>query len=262
MNINKKKIKSKIPIIVGLTTLPDRLKKGITAKSIISILEDENIPEKIILTIPEKTLDGRKYDMRILNEYPYNLDIIEINIVKEDKGPILKIDGLIKYIIIKDYLEISEVQKIILIDDDMIYGKGMILELYNESIKNEKEGIGYAGRVFNGKDLVFIKLKDEKEELEVTFIETYHMVIYPIEVFINNIIQWNIFLEKIYEIEEEAKYTDDIVIGKWCDLMGIRKKIINKHNTKEIKAIENKGEKLSDKNLKGRNMRVFRRLYL
>ena len=115
--------KNTIPIIIGLTTLPDRLKKGITTRSILSILEDDNIPEKIIITIPEKTLDGRKYDMKIFNEFPYNLDIIEINIVKEDKGPILKLDGLIKYMIIKDYSEIREAQKIILIDDDMIYNK-------------------------------------------------------------------------------------------------------------------------------------------
>lgn len=253
-----------LPIIMGLTTIPDRLKKGMTARAIKSVIEDEYRPEKIIVTIPENSMHiGKKYDMRILEEYPFNRDDIEINIVSEDIGPVLKVDGLIKLMIINEdeYEDKDKYRRIALIDDDIIYPPGILLELYNQSLLYENEGVGYAGRIFNGRDLMFMKTKGSVTK-EVTFLETYHMAMYPSRLFIGaNYMRWCEFLEEVHEKEEESKYTDDIVIGKWCKVMGIKRRIIN--SKKDVREIQNEGgEKLSDKNLRGRNMRVFKRVYL
>ena len=107
-------------IIVSLTTIPSRLEKGLTTKSIQSILEQTSKPDLIILNIPEVSRKGDPYNKRMA-EYVASLDeSIKLHWVPEDYGPITKLMGTLEYI---EENTIDRNSKIILIDDDCIYNK-------------------------------------------------------------------------------------------------------------------------------------------
>ncbi len=269
MNMIVEKI---IPIYIGITTTPERLKLRLTSRALDSILKNSYQPIKIILTIPKKNLKNEEYPLEILNELPFRLPNIILNIIEEDLGPISKINGLLNYIDINlDSNLKNQIKAIILMDDDIIYPKDSIKILWEKYLlcnidqKNNKS-IGLAGRKWNIKkeDLEYFKFQNIKSNeifiKKVDILETYHLVIHPYSIFQNNINKWNNYLKYIHNISSDSVFTDDIVISLWLKIHNIDRYLINGFKVKEIKI---KTEELKTINLyEGRNNKVYNKLFI
>ena len=256
----KKKIKKFVlPICIGLTTIPERLKKGMTATAIQSILNNSVIPEKIILTIPTKTMKGEEYPLQILDKHPFNHPRVYIHYVNEDKGPILKLLGLLEFI----HLHQIKHEYFILIDDDSIYPIHILRKIWSQHIlqKSIQVSLGFAGRIWNPKTKILdYKTMDKYHDikkLKVDLIETFHIALHPLSPFLLN--DFQSFLNEIYLKCDKAKFTDDIVINCWLNKNNIERYIIH---GPPIKVNDYKTQKLSNQNLKGRNELVFTSIFL
>ncbi len=252
----------RVPVYIGMTTIPDRIRKGRTAKSIISLLENIVRCEKIVLTIPDRTLKGEKYPDDILERYPYNHEDVIINRIDKDEGPILKLMGLI------DYMKKSgiNVKNIMLADDDTVYAKNNIRHLWGLNKKFEGKSIGYAGRKWNRdrKTLVFQRYKTLIiKGIEIPFnvmdiLESYHLVIHKTSLFMDKYEEWRDFVYKTMEECGDSRFTDDIIISLWCKKNNVSRIICK---GPKIRVIDNNTPKLSNQNLKGRNDKVFLKLF-
>lgn len=254
----KKKIKKFVlPICIGLTTIPERLKKGMTASAIQSILNNSVIPEKIILTIPSKTMKGEEYPLQLLDKNPFNQSRVYIHYVEEDKGPILKLLGLLEFI----HLHKIEHEYFMLMDDDSIYPFHILRKLWSQHILQKSFSFGFAGRVWNPKTKILDYKTMEKypdlKKLKVDLIETFHLALHPLQPFL--LPNFQSFLNEIYLKCEKAMYTDDIVINCWLDKNKIDRYIIH---GPPVKVNDHKTQKLSNQNLKGRNELVFTSIFL
>ncbi len=254
----KKKIKKFVlPICIGLTTIPERLKKGLTESSIQSILNNSVIPEKIILTIPCKSMKGDEYPLQILDKSVFKNPRVYIHYVEEDKGPILKLLGLLEFI------KLHQIQHeyFMLMDDDSIYPFHILRKLWSQHILHKSYSLGFAGRVWNSKTKILdYKTMDkypDLKKLKVDLIETFHIAIHPLQPFLLS--EFLPFLDNIYQKCEKAKFTDDIVINLWLHKNNIERYIIHGPS---IKVNDQKTQKLSNQNLKGRNELVFTSIFL
>ncbi len=254
----KKKIKKFIlPICIGLTTIPERLKKGMTETAIQSILNNNVLPEKIILTIPSKTMKGEEYPLQILDKHPFNHPRVFIHYVNEDKGPILKLLGLLEFI------QLHEIQHehFMLMDDDSIYPFHILRKLWSQHILQKSVSFGFAGRIWNSKTKILDYKTMEKypdlKKHKVDLIETFHLALHPLQPFL--LADFLPFLDTIYENCEKAKFTDDIVINLWLHKNKIERYIIH---GPPVKVNDRKTQKLSNQNLKGRNELVFTSIFL
>ena len=111
-------------IVVSITTLPERIHK--INPTLISLLAQKTQPKKILVWVPKYSIREEKV-YPILN-LPLDNSKIQIMRIEEDLGPITKlIPALRRY---KDNPD----QKIICLDDDIIYSKYLI----DDFIKAEK----------------------------------------------------------------------------------------------------------------------------
>ena len=230
--INVKKDKR---IVVSLSTLPSRIKN--IDKVIKSILKNKIKPDVIYINIP-------KYSKREKREYIIpdkikNIEIVKINIIDEDYGPITKLyPTLLK--------EIDPETIIICIDDDKEYDKNLIKHLLSVSKKYPKDCVCISG--WNYLNLGFYAL--------------------PVSIGLNNIIKnvdilqcYNgvLYKRKFFEDDfkniikcKECLTTDDILISKYLKYKNINIKSVP-YNFKH-KDIENKGEfKLGNINIQNNN---------
>ena len=125
--------------VITLTTIPSRIDK--IKPTLISLLDQTMKVDTIYVNIPYFSLKGEEY---IIPEWLKNLHNITINRVEKDYGPATKLLPILKK---------EKNAKIIVVDDDVIYGSRMV-ENY---IKNFK---GEALTIF-GADISEGKLKDE-----------------------------------------------------------------------------------------------------
>jgi hypothetical protein len=234
-------------IIVGLTTIPERLEKGIIIKSIKSILNQTIKVDYIVVNIPKVSCKGVKYNYHAAQELSKLHDKIIIRWGIIDEGPITKLFGTLDFIKSKGIIN----GKIILVDDDVKYHKLAIQYLISENYP----AVGFAGRqfIFNNKnnDLIY------KEEEKIDFLETFASVCYDINLFnINEMRLW------IKQLPSEIFYVDDIVIGAWLWKNNVRPRIIKiPKNLKLYHHDAENTEELSSDNLKYRNIKVFYELY-
>ena len=132
-NVNKKKGSN---IYVSLTTIPTRSKNIIF--TINSILNQTIVPKKIFITISEKNIREKNIDYEIPKIIKNN-SLIEIIQIEKDNGPINKLYGGLSKCQNEDI--------IITVDDDSIYNRYMIENLYNYSQKYKNQVIGTIGRI-------------------------------------------------------------------------------------------------------------------
>ena len=232
-------------IIVGLTTIPERLEKGIIKKSIKSILNQTIQVDYIVVNIPKVSRKGVKYNYDAAHELSKLDDKIIIRWGIIDEGPITKLFGTLDFIKSKGIIN----GKIILVDDDVEYHKLAIKYLISQNYP----AVGFAGRQFliNNNELIY------KEEGKIIFLETFASVCYDINLFnINDMRLW------IKQLPLETFYVDDIVIGAWLWKNNVTPYIIKiPQNLKLYHHDAENTEELSTDNLKYRNIKVFYELY-
>ncbi len=247
-----------IPIYIGFTTIPSRLEIGHTAHNLSILLKNTFLPEKIILSIPSQTLKGNKYPLHLLQQEPFTNPRVHVHFVEKDEGPLLKLTGLL------DYLHTNQIKPeyIMLMDDDIIYPSNIIQVLWRNHWYFPKMSLGFIGRKWNGimNRTVNHNLRNRPLALlQVQFLETYHMALHPASMFLDNYEEWKKFIQFQFQICPESIWTDDIVIGLWGTIKKVPKFIIK---GPKVQFNNVNTPRLSVQNLKGRNDRVFRKIFL
>jgi hypothetical protein len=241
-------------IIVGLTTIPERLEKGVIKKCIKSILNQTISVDYIVVNIPEVSCKGVKYDYHAAHELLKLDEKIIIRWGINDEGPITKLFGTLDFIESKGIID----GKIVLVDDDVEYDKLAIEYL----ISKNYPAVGFSGLksyIVNNKvkELIYYDEHDILKIGSIDFLETFASVCYDINLFnINDMRSW------IKQLPPDAFYVDDIVIGAWLWKKNIVPCIIKIRNNLKLYShdAENTPE-LSDDNVIYRNIKVFSELY-
>lgn len=124
-------------IIVGLTTIPERLEKGIIKKCLKSILNQTIQADYIVVNIPKISTKGVKYNYHATRKLLKLDKKIIIRWGIKDEGPITKLFGTLDFIKSKGIIN----GKIILVDDDVEYNKLVIEYL----ISKNYPAVGFVG---------------------------------------------------------------------------------------------------------------------
>jgi len=113
----KYKYISRVPLkdrtVISLTTIPSRLYK--IAPTLCSLLDQTKRVDEIRLNIPYKTMKGQKYKIPKVFDQMTNVKIYR---VEKDLGPSTKLLPTVR--------DESPKTNIIVVDDDMIYGKRLV----------------------------------------------------------------------------------------------------------------------------------------
>ena len=241
-------------IIVGLTTIPERLEKGVIKKCIKSMLNQTIPADYIVVNIPEVSAKGVKYDYNAAHELLKLDDKIILRWGINDEGPITKLFGTLDFIESKGIID----GKIVLVDDDVEYDKLAIEYL----ISKKYPAVGFVGiksYIVNNKvnELIYYDEHDILKIGSIDFFETYASVCYDINLFnINDMRVW------AKQLPPDAFYVDDIVIGAWLWKNNIALYIIKVHNNLKLYCYDAKNTpELSDDNIIYRNIKVFSELY-
>ena len=176
-----------------MTTIPSR-SKNITF-TINSILKQTISPNKIFITISKKSLREQNINYEIPSNI-LNHPLIEIIISDKDNGPINKLYGGILKCQNKDDI-------IITVDDDSIYNRYMLENIYNYSKTNTKKAIGTIGRIEYKKKIFGY---DYDIPCKVKLLEGYGGVGYRKEFFNINDINTD-------KLSKEIIFNDDIYIS-------------------------------------------------
>jgi hypothetical protein len=238
-------------IVVGLTTIPERLDKGLTRRCVESMIDQSVRPDFIVVNVPEISAKGVKYD----KDKAFDLSRLDPRVVVNwgvsDEGPITKLFGTLDFISSRS---ISQ-GKILLVDDDVKYARRLVQVL----TEHPKRAVGFAGRkciTENGdvKDLYFY---DEryKEEMEASFLETFAGVCYDISLFdVHDMRRWT------KTLPPDCFFVDDIVIGAWLWKRKVKPtKVLTDEKLYNHDAQDT--PQLSHTNLSSRNVIVARQLH-
>ncbi len=256
------KEKEMIPVVIGLTTIPERIRKGKVQEAILSIINNSVKPLKIILTIPSQTLKGESYPLDIIENDPlFKFPLIDIYRVEEDEGPILKINGMLNWLKKDENEMFRNHTHFMLMDDDVIYPPNILRQLWNQHKLYPNASLGFAGRnwIQNGQYLYFLRNQyPNHNHISVNLLETFNLVIHPLNIFLNNFENWKQLIQKCKTTCPDSIFTDDIVISLWCKKMGVPRFIIkgpkveiNHHGTPTLSSV----------NLKGRNNLVYKKIW-
>jgi hypothetical protein len=208
-------------IVCTLTTIPERVNKGKLEKTLESLHDQILQPDIIILNIPKTTTTGQTYDMEKIHKLAQKYNNVKVNIVEKDLGPITKIIPTLEFI--------QDDDKVVIVDDDIIYDKNMIKTLYEANLPE----VGFYGR----NNLIWTDNK-KNTPLPTDFLETYGGVMY------------NGYIIKDLKPDESGicKFQDDIVIGNHLKNKNISPFLINSSHLK-IKYNSYGTPQLRDRNL-------------
>jgi hypothetical protein len=245
-------------IIVGLTTIPERLEKGIIKKCIKSMLKQTIQADYIVVNIPKISFKGVKYNYHAAHELLKLDKKIIIRWGIKDEGPITKLFGTLDFIKSKGIIN----GKIILVDDDVEYNKLVIEYL----ISKNYPAVGFVGvkpsiDIVNNKVNDIIYYDEHHNLLEskyINFLETFASVCYDIKLFnINNMRSW------AKQLPPDTFYVDDIVIGAWLWKNNVIPCIISipNYNLKLYNHDAENTPELSSNNMNYRNIKVLSELY-
>jgi hypothetical protein len=252
-----------IKIYVGITSIPIRLKY--IHNTLNSLLNQDVKPDKIFVFLPEKS-KRLKID--------YNVDDIQKDKINDpdniiqyvygvsDEGPITKFYSLL------DYVPKDKNNFLFIVDDDVIYPKSRIANIKKQIDINSKNSYGFSGRKYTNKDnkerLVFYGNNGDSIE-EVDILEGFDMIAFPRTIFPDNSKE---FLDWVKQLPEESFFVDDIILSKWCDLNNSKRFIYPKdENNKYYNEVDNvpenvKNIELLNENLYGRNLDIYKKLFL
>ena len=180
-------------IYISLTTIPSRSKNILY--TVNSILNQKINPQKIFITISTKNLREENINYQlpdVINNHP----LIEIITSEKDNGPINKLyGGILKC---KNDNDI-----IITVDDDSIYNRNMIKNIYEQSKIYKEQVIGTIGRIKYNKKIFGY---NQKIPCKVKLLEGYGGVGYRKKFF-------NIQDINTSGLEKEVIFNDDIHIS-------------------------------------------------
>lgn len=241
-------------IIVGLTTIPERLEKGVIKKCIKSMLNQTIPADYIVVNIPKVSAKGVTYDYHAAHELLKLDEKIIIRWGIKDEGPITKLFGTLDFIESKGIID----GKIVLVDDDVEYDKLAIEYL----ISKNYPAVGFVG-IKSSIDIVNNKVNDiiyydETEPGNIDFLETFASVCYDIDLFnINDMRLW------AKQLPPDTFYVDDIVIGAWLWKNNVTPCIISIRKNLKLYNHDAEGTpQLSSDNMNHRNIKVLSELHL
>ena len=129
--------KTKIPLtVISLTTTPSRIVK--LKPTLISLFDQSRAVEKIIINVPCHSLKGEEY---VIPNWLTNLKNVYIHRCEIDYGPATKLLPTL-------LLNISPKTRIIVVDDDVIYGSSMV-ENFVKAYEEKKCAITTFGNTFD-----------------------------------------------------------------------------------------------------------------
>lgn len=209
-----------VEVVVGLTTIPPRLEKGLTKRSIQSIIESSktsNMKLTIVVNVPRISRSGEEYSHEKLDELRA-LENVRVHELERDEGPITKLKGTLIFMQDRGY---APTTKIILIDDDCRYSTDFLTTLFHAHENGKHRAIGSTGQSLIPNDtdgLPELHYKhgmadvgQEYETHDVTFLETVSGAMYDFEVFQ----PLEVFFEWLNNVPDFTHDADDILIGKW-----------------------------------------------
>ena len=180
-------------LYVSLTTIPSRSNNLLF--TINSILNQTIIPKKIFITISKNNIREKNLKYNIHNKIK-NHPLIQIIEIEEDNGPINKLYGGIINCKNNDDIFVT-------VDDDSIYHRFMLENLYNSMIKYKHKAIGTIGRInYNQKIFGYSSFTD----IKVKMLEGYGGVGYRKNFFTLRDIDTK-------ELQKEVIFNDDIYIS-------------------------------------------------
>ena len=122
--------------IISLTTTPSRIFK--LKPTLISLFDQTKQVEKIIINIPYRSLKGQEY---VIPKWLRSLKNVYINRCEIDYGPATKLLPTL-------LLNISPKTRIIVVDDDVIYGSNLV-ENFVKAYEEKKCAITTFGNTFD-----------------------------------------------------------------------------------------------------------------
>jgi hypothetical protein len=162
---------------------------------------------------------------------------VVVNVIERDLGPITKVVPVLPLI--------NDDDKVVLVDDDVVYQPDMIKGLKN----TDRPAVGYAGRKAG---LDYINCQGVKSPTQVDFIETFAGAMYDGKV-LRGLPEYNSTLGDLCSMQ------DDIKIGNFLKLGGVPRVVIpfNSFCNHDAKGTP----QLSDGNLGGGNSVCYKQLW-
>jgi hypothetical protein len=239
-------------VIVGITTIPERLEKGLLEKAIKTLLAQTRVPDAIVVNVPETSKKGVVYDKAKAMALKQLSPIVHVNYGGPDPGPIAKLLKTLRFIDHYYPAEKGLDPWIMLADDDTSYPSHLIQSLIDGK-QPEDRAVGFVGRS-SGFLWLHLHIKDRMEN--VTFLETYAGVLYKRDTFgrTDDFVQW------LGTLPPESMFVDDIVIGAWMNMRGTSMTIIPALKDQVSHDAQGTLQLNEANNFGGRNRAVFRSL--
>tara|TARA_B110000285_G_C14930189_1_gene516952 strand:- start:49 stop:813 length:765 start_codon:yes stop_codon:yes gene_type:complete len=190
------------PIVVSMTTIPERITSHKIHKTINSILEQSYPVERFYINIPYKTMKNKPYPEDMIDTLIQQYPSVIFNRVENDLGPITKLVPTLSHVHVGEWIA--------LIDDDTVYNKDMITNL----VDSDGDAVGYAGRLKDG--LSYITSENVQQGTECEFLETFAGVLYKAE----------LFDDFKTDTDSTCVNQDDIVIGRHLERQGVKRFVI------------------------------------
>lgn len=199
-------------IVISLTTLAERINR--ITPTLYSLLDQSVLPKKIMVWIPKYSIREQKEVS--IDDLP-DIPMVEYRMVDHDLGPITKlIPSLIEY-------DQNPNQRIICLDDDIIYSRYLIESYEVESQKNPEAALAIIGydvpANFNDKNRFKTKVyaTNIQKQREVDVVTGYGSFMIKPSFFAQQ------FLTE--ERPKEAYFTDDLCVSGHLAEQGIKKYI-------------------------------------
>ena len=198
---SKPRVQCKTLVTISLTTTPQRI-TGINY-TLKSLLDQSFRVDKIYLVLPLKSRKGQEYT---IPEIIYRLAEVcpqfEILRVHDDLGPITKIAPILKLV--------PASARCIYVDDDYIYGSGMVEEMIKVSESNPEVALCMKG--------LELSQKPGRDPREVQVLQGYGGVLVRPQFFdLNKLLQYD------PEVAQPALLEDDFWISGLLAQRGIRR---------------------------------------
>lgn len=209
-------------IVVGLTTIPERLAKGLTRSAVQSILLQKHVPAQIVVSIPAKSHRGAPYDMKFADAIKRMApDRITIQAMGKDEGPITKVTGTLQWLEAWEGREKKQWPGLVAFVDDDVQYRADHLGILVKGLQDQKaRAVGLSGRACQP----FLKwwTCNNFGNRKVDLLECFSGVLYKRDAF-GPVADLRSFAATMCA---DAFYTDDIVIGGYLNRRGVDRIII------------------------------------
>ena len=199
-----------VRIVCGLTSIPPRhclLKRCFDSL----VAQSPRQFDHIQLTVEQSTVTPELETLCAQYE-------IRLHTVVVDHGPITKLIGLL------ETEQDEDTTLLVLVDDDCAYHPSVAATL--ESCGTRFGCAGFAGRLPST-----LRYVESPASATVEFLETFAGVVYPRTVFPREADAFVAWATSLMSDVPDARYTDDIVIGAWVHMAGVRAHLVDGANT-------------------------------